>query len=106
MTETLLNRKANQHRRNARPSPKARVGGRQRLTRGNTLILLAMAYAATIALLVVSVGFTMLARSGTGIQRQPAAQAAGGDDGHDHGGPRPDIKIQARHLGNLILDVK
>lgn len=106
MTKTLPNRKASaQRRRNTLP-PNARAVGRQHLTRGYTLLVLAMAYAATIALLVVSVGFTTLARTGTGIQRRPAARSAAGVTGQNQGGPRPNIKIRARHLGNLVVNVK
>lgn len=113
MTQTLQGRRPTARTvRPVRPQPPPRPGRKRRLSRGYAILLLAMTYGSTIALLVVTVGFTSLVRSGAAPEGSLALQQAGAGDGHDHGGggdhggSRPNIRIEARHLGNLVLDVK
>jgi hypothetical protein len=115
MTQTQRYRKPSVHHReggSVRPSPKTRpgkTGKKRRLSRGDRLLLLAMTYGSAVALLLVTVGFTSLVRHGGTPQGTPQQQAAGTTN-HNHAahssGPQPNIQIQTRHLGNLVLDIK
>jgi hypothetical protein len=132
MTTTPLRRKpSNRRSGSARPSPAARPGGpgeprkqpkpvrTRRLSRGVKLLLMAMTYGSAIALFVVGAGFTSVVRNGAtpdgthrpaaggGHDHQGAAGTAGGRGPHaNHDGPRADVRITARHLGNLVVDIK
>lgn len=112
MTQTLQHRKPSAPRRNGAISRQpAQPAKRRRLSRGYSVFLLAMAYGCTVALLVVTVGFATLLRNGTAVTEEALQlQGAGGGGGHSHGnnnsGPQPNIRIEARHLGNLVVDIK
>jgi hypothetical protein len=112
MTQKTRHPKPSAHHREDRrvpPSPKARLGNKRRLSRGSLLLLLAMTYGSTVALLLVTVGFTTLVRHGGIPQGTSQLQPAGTGGNHNHArssGPQPNIRIQTRHLGSLVLDIK
>lgn len=114
MTHTLQTRKpGGPGRRNGSANGHLpRPGKKRRLPRGSTAYLLAMTYGCVIALLVVTVGLTTLARDGTAVGQQAVQlQSAGGGDGHGHGGgqedvAKPNIEIEAQHVGNLVVNIR
>lgn len=96
---------------------------RRRIPRGQLLLLAGMAYGTVLALLLLTAGFVSLARQG-GVPAAAAARAAqaGSEAGQGqhagHGGSAqaagrqdpanaaPDIRIEAAHRGNLVLEIK
>lgn len=118
MSQTLRDRKPPVPRRQkgstrtpppVKPSPAARGGRRRRLSRGHSVFLLAMTYGSAVALLVVVVGFASLVKNGA-VPEGALGPQAGAAGGHHHannnGGPQPNIRIEARHVGNLVVDIK
>lgn len=118
MAQSLHHRKRDTTRRRSRSLrlvPPRPAGGR-RFPRGYSIVLLAMAYGSTIAVLVVAAGFTMLVRDGVSVTREAsvALERAGQIDGdetttHSKSAGRSSpvaIRIRARHLGNLMLGIR
>jgi YtkA-like len=101
-----MTQRTRERKPSVRPTPRARPGRRSRLSRRYLLLLLSMAYGSTVALLLVTFGFTSLVRHGGTPGGAHHQQAASGTEQANHGGPQPDIRITARHVGNLVLDIK
>jgi len=121
MSQTLRERRqqTSGDRTAGRPVPEdALTGDRRRHRRGYPPPLLLTVYGTALGVILVTLGFTTLATSGTGLK--PAAelplQAAGAGQQHNHGShshaggaksgaTTPRVRVRAQHIGNLVVDV-